>query len=364
MAISDGSFAVEDGLIVEFRDGSNSASFGPTLRLLPGFIDIHNHGAVGHDVNSASPEQLLEIAAFLAKNGVTAWIPTLVPDSDENYGKIIESIDRLMLLQEGKPVAQAVGVHYEGVFASEKMCGALRPEYFKEFTGREVEELQRLKSGVHMITMAPEVAGGLEAIRELVEQDWVVSIGHTNADTATLDKALEAGARHMTHFFNAMGGLHHRNVGAVGWGLASDEVTFDIIADGVHVDPRILAMACRTKSTGKVSIISDSVAPTGLGDGTFDLWDGRVTVGNGCTRNQNGSIAGSVSTMLQGANLMRKLGFEDNEISKMTSGNPARLLGLDDSRGSIDVGKRADLIGLDVEGNIAFTMIGGELVQK
>jgi N-acetylglucosamine-6-phosphate deacetylase len=364
-----GDLHVEGGRISSIASGSPTKLFrGPedisALRLLPGLTDIHNHGGVGYDVNSASPEQLLEIAAFLAKNGVTAWVPTLVPDSDENYRQIIESIDRLMLLQEGKPVAQAVGVHYEGVFASEKMCGALRPEYFKEFTGREVEELPRLKSGVHMITMAPEVAGGIEAIRELVEQDWVVSIGHTNADTATLDKALEAGARHMTHFFNAMGGLHHRSIGAVGWGLASDEVTFDIIADGVHVDPRILAIACRAKSPDKVSIISDSVAPTGLGDGTFDLWDGRVTVENGRTRNENGSIAGSVSTMLQGANLMRKLGFEDDEIAKMTSGNPARILGLDHNRGSIDVGKRADLVGLDVEGNVAFTMVGGELVQK
>ena len=105
------------------------------LRLLPGFIDVHNHGAVGVDVNAADADGLLEIAAYLAKNGVTAWLPTLVPDSDENYERAIGAIDKLMDIQGDRAVAQAIGVHYEGVFASEKMCGALRPEFFRRFSG-------------------------------------------------------------------------------------------------------------------------------------------------------------------------------------------------------------------------------------
>ncbi len=333
------------------------------VRTFPGFIDIHNHGAVGHDVNTATADELLQVATFLARNGVTAWLPTLVPDSDENYRKIINNIDALMRLQKRKPVAQALGVHYEGVFAAEKMCGALRSEYFKTFTGKEVDALPRLTSGVHMITMAPEIDGGLKAISELVRQGWVVSIGHTNAGPDTLDQAFGAGARHMTHFFNAMSGLHHRSVGAVGWGLSNPDVTFDIIADGVHVDPRIVAMACRAKTSDKVTIISDSIAPTGMGDGVFELWGGKVSVIDGRTQNDKGSIAGSVSTMLQGAKLMHALGFGYDDIVKMTSRNPARLLGLEDSRGTIEVGKRADLIGIDPNGNLAFTMIGGQIVD-
>ena len=343
-------------------DGERVDYSGKTL--LPGFIDIHNHGAIGIDVNEADVSGLFKVAGFLAANGVTAWLPTLVPDSDENYRRVIDAIDELMEMQVGMPVAQAVGVHYEGVFANHSMCGALRPEYFKKYTGREIDDLPRLRKGVHMTTVAPEVEGGIELIRDLVERGWIVSIGHTNACPDVLDKAFEAGARHMTHFFNAMSGLHHRDLGAVGWGLSNDEVTFDIIADGVHVDPKILAVACRSKGVEKVSLISDSVAQTGLGDGEYTLWGGKVSVIAGRTQNEEGTIAGSVSTVLKGAKLLRELGFNNEEIAQMTSRNPARLLGLDADRGTIEIGKRADLVALDNEGNVEFTMVGGKIVTK
>ncbi|MEP6850752.1 MAG: N-acetylglucosamine-6-phosphate deacetylase [Acidobacteriota bacterium] len=335
------------------------------LLLLPGFIDIHNHGAVGVDVNVADVDGLLEIAAFLARNGVTAWLPTLVPDSDENFGRVIAAIDRLVEIQAGRPVAQALGVHYEGVFANEKMCGALRPEFFKNGSQLSVvRELPRLKKGVHMTTLAPEVEGGIALITELRKQGWIVSIGHTKADSETLDQAFVAGARHMTHFFNAMTGVHHREVGVAGWGLANSDVTFDIIADGIHVDLRILEFACRTKTPDKVSLISDSAAPTGLGDGSYHLWGETITVENGRTRNERGSIAGSVITMLDAVKRMRSLGFSDADVSKMASENPAKLLGCFDERGSIEVGKRADLVGIDENGDLKFVMIGGLVVMQ
>lgn len=342
--------------------GELSAAFN-SITVFPGFIDIHNHGAVGVDVNEADVDGLLRIAAFLAKHGVTAWMPTLVPDSDDNYRRVIDAINELMLRQAGEPVAQAVGVHYEGVFASEKMCGALRPEYFKRFTGAEVGQLPRLNGGVHMTTLAPEVDGGIELIEELVKQGWVVSIGHTKSDTETLDRAFSAGARHMTHFFNAMTGIHHRDVGVAGWGLANPDVTFDIIADGVHVHPKMLALTCRAKAPENVSLISDSVAPTGLGDGEFELWGETISVTEGRTRNERGSIAGSVCTMLDCVKTMRSIGFNDFELAQMASTNPAKLLGLDD-RGEIAVGKRADLVGIDRSRNVVFTMIGGRMVSK
>ena len=349
------------------------------LTAWPGFIDVHIHGAVGIDVNAADVDALLEVARFLARHGVTSWLPTLVPDSDENYGRVISTIDALMERQSGEPIAQAVGVHYEGVFANEQMCGALRPEFFKAFTGTspttpsslrsatppraggELAELPRLKSGVHMTTFAPEIEGGIELTRELQSQGWVASIGHTRADVDTLDRAFDAGARHVTHFFNAMTGMHHRDVGVVGWALANREVTFDIIADGVHVHPSMLELACRTKSIEQVSLISDSVAPTGLGDGEFSIWGERVTVDSGRTRNERGSIAGSVITMLDAVRRMRSLGFTDAEVSRMASLNPARLLSLDSDRGLIKAGKRADLVLLDPNGEVRLTMIGGKI---
>lgn len=335
------------------------------VSVLPGFIDIHIHGAIGIDVNGADAEGLLAVAAFLARHGVTAWVPTLVPDSDENYRRVIGEIDRLMEIQDGKPVAQAVGVHYEGVFANAKMCGALRPKYFKKGGQWSVAggQLPRLKRGLHMTTIAPEVEGGVESIKGMAEEGWVVSIGHTRADPQTLDAAFAAGARHITHFFNAMTGIHHRDLGVAGWGLSNKEVTFDIIADGIHVHPQMLKLACRAKSPEMVSLISDSVAPTGLGDGDFAIWGEKVIVREGRTRNERGSIAGSVITMLDAVRQMRSLGFTDAEVSQMASANPARLLGLDAAHGSIEVGKRADLAGVRPDGSIGFVMIGGEFVN-
>lgn len=361
---SQASLAISDGIVVEIgRSDLDRPADLKDSAILAGFIDIHNHGAAGVDVNSADVDGLFRAARFLAENGVTAWVPTLVPDTDENYRRVIEAIDQLMERQKGEPIAQAVGVHYEGVFANQTMCGALRPEYFRD--GRWAKDggkLPKLAAGVHMTTLAPEIDGGIELIEQLTADGWVVSIGHTNATPETLERAFRAGARHMTHFFNAMTGLHHRDVGAVGWGLINEGVTFDIIADGVHVEPRMLALACRSKGTGKVSLISDSVAPTGLGDGEYELWDGKISVVNGRTRNDRGSIAGSVSTMLEGARLMLEVGFTMDEVAQMTAANPAKLLGLDD-RGSVEIGKRADLVGLRPDGSIEFTMIGGNLVN-
>jgi N-acetylglucosamine-6-phosphate deacetylase len=213
-----------------------------------------------------------------------------------------------------------------------------------------------------MTTLAPEVDGGIELIKDLVRDGWIVSIGHTRADAKTLDAAFEAGARHMTHFFNAMTGVHHRDIGVAGWGLAKREMGFDIIADGIHVAPEMLEFACRTKGIDKVSLISDSVAPTGQGEGEYKLWGEQIAVVNGRTQNERGSIAGSVITMCDAVRTMLSLGFSTAEVVQMASTNPARLIGVDNERGSIDVGKRADLVTLDADGNIKFTMICGGLV--
>jgi N-acetylglucosamine-6-phosphate deacetylase len=359
------SVLIENGTIANISGQENDADeiidlTGSTL--FAGFIDIHNHGAVGVDVNNATGDDLKTVGKFLAENGVTAWLPTLVPDSEENYRKSIDAIEDAINIQENDAAAQILGVHYEGVFANEKMCGALRPQFFKSFkSGDEIESLPKLENGIHFTTLAPEVENAIELIKKLTGENWIVSIGHTRADPATLDRAFSAGAKHFTHFFNAMTGIHHRDFGVAGWALTKEEATFDIIADGIHVHPAMLKFACRTKSSDKVSLISDSVAPAGLGDGDFEIWGEKVSVTGGKTRNERGSIAGSVISMLDAVRMMLSLGFSDVEVSQMASANPAKLLGIDQDYGTIEIGKRADLVALDGNGNVKMVLIGGKI---
>ncbi len=365
-ALIDGaerSVSIDSGLITGSYDASAEVEIDlDGASLFPGFIDVHNHGAVGIDVNEADADGLIAIGEFLARNGVTAWLPTFVPDSHETYSRVIGEIGKVMSVQDDLPIAQIVGVHYEGVFANTQMCGALRPQYFRTFSGAELDELPKLSSGSHMTTLAPEIEGGIELVGELTRRGWIPSIGHTKADPAVLDKALEAGARHMTHFFNAMTGLHHRDVGVVGWGLTRD-VTIDIIADGIHVHPEILKFVLAEKGDHAVSLISDSIAPTGLGDGDFELWDEKIEVRNGRTRNERGSIAGSVITMLDAVRNYRRLGTADKTIAKIASANPARLIGVGETRGSIEAGKRADLVAIDSDGQVSLVLVGGKPVE-
>ena len=210
-----------------------------------------------------------------------------------------------------------------------------------------------------MITLAPEVEGGVELIRELTRRGWVVSIGHTRASLELLDQALVAGARHMTHFMNAMSPLHHRNPGPIAWGLSHDDVTFDMIADGIHLDPFMLKLLVKLKGVRGISLISDAIAAAGKGDGDYAIWGETISVKSGRTANASGSIAGSVITMLDAVRVMHSLGLSYIDIAHLASTNPARLLGLDDQFGSIVPGKRADLVALDADGNIRLTLIGG-----
>lgn len=211
------------------------------------------------------------------------------------------------------------------------------------------------------MTVAPEIQGGIELISELHRREWVISVGHTRAAPEVLDEALNAGAHHMTHFMNAMTSLHHRAPGPVGWGLLNDDVTVDIIADGVHLDPLMLKVLLRCKTPPRLALISDSISAAGLGDGEYEIWGEKISVQDGRTQNSRGSIAGSVITILDAVRLMMSLGASECDVARMASLNPARTLGIDSDCGSIEEGKRADLVALDDQGQVQLTVIGGEI---
>lgn len=353
---------VEDGRISaigDSLDGGEEIDLAGTT-LLPGFIDVHIHGAVGVDVLDATPAGLRSISEYLASQGVTSWLPTFVPAADEQYASAVAVIS-----EAEASGARMIGVHYEGPFVNTHQCGALHTEYFKSYSRPEdLDFLVVPEKAVRMITLAPEVSGGVELVRELKRRGWVISIGHTRADLQVLDDACDAGARHMTHFMNAMSPLHHRSPGPIAWGLSRDDVTFDVIADGIHLDPFILRLLLKVKGVGGITLISDAIAAAGKGDGDYDIWGETISVRNVRTANAAGSIAGSVISMLDAVRLLHSLGVSYLDLARLASSNPARLLNIDHDCGSIEVGKRADLVALDQHTNVALTLIGGRSVPN
>ncbi|HYO92574.1 MAG TPA: N-acetylglucosamine-6-phosphate deacetylase [Pyrinomonadaceae bacterium] len=336
------------------------------LTLFPGFIDVHIHGSVGVDTMEAEADDLHRVSVFLARNGVTAWLPTLVPAPEDDYRKAAHAVEQLMKEQAAHTTAaaRALGLHYEGPFINSAQCGALRPAYFRTFESAAAVDALTIvdESGaVHMITIAPEIEGGIELVAELKRRGWLVAIGHTRAEGPVLDCAFAAGARHMTHFMNAMSPLHHRAPGPIGWGLLRDDVTCDCIADGIHVDPLVLRLLLRCKTPARLALISDAVAPTGLGDGEYEIWGESIAVTDGRTRNERGNIAGSVITMRDAVRMMLSLDVPLWEVARMAATNPARLLGVSQECGSIEEGKRADLAALDARGNVRLTLVGGRI---
>ena len=367
--IEDGSIVIDSsGLIVSIDAGESVLSDNVLdlsgLTVLPGFIDVHIHGAVGVDVMEAPADGFWQMSAYLATQGVTGWLATLVPGSDENYASVCAAVDQSMNDSETRG-ARVLGIHYEGPFVNSTQCGALHTEYFKAYSGPgDLDSLPVPENSVRMITMAPEVDGGIELVRELERRGWVISIGHTRADLQLLDDACAAGARHMTHFMNAMAPLHHRSPGPIAWGLSRDDVTFDLIADGVHVHPFMLRLLMKTKGASGITLISDAIAAAGKGDGDYQIWGETITVRNGRTANAAGSIAGSVISLLDAVRLLHSLGVSYIDLAAMASSNPAKLLGLDKDCGSIEVGKRADLVALDHQGNVKLTVVGGRTVPN
>jgi N-acetylglucosamine-6-phosphate deacetylase len=363
--IEQGTLRIESGRItsIDAQDSSSTETLdlsGTTV--LPGFIDVHIHGAVGVDVMEATPDGLDEISAYLASQGVTGWLATLVPGSDDNYASVSAAVGESMNNTAG---ARVLGIHYEGPFVNSAQCGALHTEYFKTYSDpKDLDALPAPERAVRMTTLAPEVVGGVELIRELKRRGWVVSIGHTRADLKILDEALATGARHMTHFMNAMAPLHHRNPGPIAWGMSHDDVTVDMIADGVHLDPFILRLVMKVKGAKGICLISDAIAAAGKGNGDYQIWGETITVKNGRTANAAGSIAGSVISLLDAVKLLHSLGVPYTELARMASSNPAKLLGVDGECGSIEVGKRADLIALDQDGNVKLTLISGRSVPN
>jgi N-acetylglucosamine-6-phosphate deacetylase len=298
-----------------------------------GFVDLHIHGAFGVDVLTASSAELDTLAMGLFARGVSGFLPTLVPQPLDEMAMTVTRLSAWMRSRrsdDGRG-AMPLGIHFEGPFVSAGRCGALHSKDFLDGTdARAMGGFFEIASGVPgrgMTTLAPEIPGGLAVVKEFVKRGFVVSIGHTEADVATLDAALAAGARHMTHFGNAMKPLHHRAAGPIGWGLITDGVTVDVVADLHHLAPEMLRLVLKAKGESRVALISDAMPAAGLADGDYTVWGEMLSVRNGAARNAAGALAGSTALLDDCVARFASLGVPVDSARGMAADVPRRILG-------------------------------------
>ena len=342
----------------------------PDAILAPGFVDIHMHGGAGIDVMQAPPAELPRLNKFLTTHGVTGYFPTTVAASlDQTCAALQRLADAIEVAQRGRASsgddiqALPLGIHLEGPFLSHKRRGVHPPENLLEPTLQVFERLcQAARGHVRMMTIAPELPGAIEVIGEAARRNVCVSIGHSDATLHPVQAAIKAGARHATHTFNAMRPLDHREPGILGEVLTSEQLTADIIADGIHVAPEVVKLFLRAKGVARAVLITDATAAAGMPDGTYQLGPIQVEVKDGrCTIHgeTEGKLAGSVLTMDRAVrNLKQFAGWSlQNSISAATL-NPAAAAGLA-HHGQLTRGAEANLVVLSPDGEVRRTIVRG-----
>lgn len=368
-AIPCGWLVVEGGVIADLGEGTPAGKAPPPGRasdatfdlqghiLAPGLIDLHAHGALGHDTMDATPESLREMARFYARHGVTSFLATTMAASRD---ALLVALRNICAVQaEGTGGAALLGAHLEGPYLNMARRGAQAPEQVRGVDPAEYTLL--LECGVRLLTLSPELVGSQQLIREAAARGCVVSLGHTCSSYEVVQSAIGMGARHVTHLFNGMEPLHHRVPGAVGAALTSDALTCELIADGIHVHPAVLDLAVRCKGTRGVVLVTDAMRGAGMADGDYELGGQLVSVRDGQARLADGRLAGSTLTLERGvANISTWAHVPLKEALEMASLNPARELGLQRHKGALAVGMDADLAVLRTQGQVERPLRAGE----
>ncbi|GAB4060403.1 N-acetylglucosamine-6-phosphate deacetylase [Catellatospora paridis] len=343
-------------------DGDRVASVepGPAAAdrwVLPGFVDIHNHGGGGFTFTTGDAAQAREAAAFHLRHGTTTMLASLVSSPFE--------LMRDAVLAYAPLVAEGVlaGVHFEGPYLSHARCGAQNPEFLRDPSLDELTEILKIADGaLRMVTIAPERAGALDAIRLLAEHGTVAAVGHTDGSYAEVMAAVDAGATVGTHLFNGMRPVHHREPGPIVALLDSPTVVCELVADGVHLHDGTLAFAAHSAGSARAALITDAMTAAGMPDGEYDLGGLTVTVADRVARLANGSIAGSTLTMDAAVRQALGAGLSITDVAAMAATTPARAIGLSGELGALRPGLRADLVELDAELRVVRVMKSGEWI--
>lgn len=370
----DGSFqqktiGIENGRIhilpedEKCREGAKIYDAGGK-KVVPGFIDIHTHGAVGVDVNAASAEELGKIGHFMATQGTTSWLCSVLTDTKEQTLWCIDEFKKHK--QKEYDAANLLGIHLEGPFLASEFKGAMPEHLLRGADLALLKEYQEAAEGnIRYLTVSPEIEGIVEAIPDIRKLGIVVAIGHSGADYDTSMKAIEKGAASCTHIFNAMKLLHQHFPAIMGAALESD-IYCEAICDGRHLHPGVVRLLIKTKGIDRVVAITDSIMAAGLPDGNYKLGVNDVVVVDGDAKlASNGVRAGSTLTTGQALkNIMAFTGRPIEEVLKLLTENPAKLIGVFDKKGSIEEGKDADLVILDEDNHVADTFVMGKQIKR
>ncbi len=334
--------------------------------ITPGFIDSHIHGAGGFDCSQPleSPNTISQMSQTLSQRGVTSFIPTIVPASKE---KMLENLDILSkLMQQEQPGADPIGIHIEGPFLNRVKAGSMEQNDLKEIDLGLVREFIAASRGKLMkMTFAPELDNSVKLVELLVENNILPSMGHSIADDKSTLRAIDAGARCVTHLFNGMPPLHQRDQNLTSVALTDERVAIEMILDGMHLNARMVDMACRCKPFDKVIGISDAVQAAGMPDGDYTLGSTRIVIKNGVSRTPKGILAGSTRLLDSGWHeLMSYSHMADTSASACVSLNPAMNLRLED-RGVLQPGKLADFaVFSNADNKPLMTVRKGEIVYN
>lgn len=368
--IDEGSLSFDQEKIVSVgrsveRDSESVLHFPSTYKCIPGMIDMHIHGANGADTMDATPKALSTIASILPQEATTSFLATTITQSEEAIEAAISNAAAMIGHQEPGE-AEIIGIHLEGPFISKDKAGAQPEKYIIAADMALFDKWQKLSGGhIREVTLAPEIEDGLALIHHLARQHVVASIGHSNGVEEDLIRAIKAGATQVTHVYNGMRGMHHREPGILGGALMHHELYTELICDGRHVCPGMVNLAYKLKGSDRMILITDAMRAKCLKNGIYDLGGQEVHVKDGLAVLASGTIAGSVLKMDQA--IRNILTFTDatlEDVVQMGAINPALQCGVYDRKGSLEIGKDADFIILDENNRLVLTVCRGIVSYK
>lgn len=356
-----GDLCWKDGVIVEEIREENGID-GTGYYAIPGLLDLHFHGCVGHDFCDGTKEALDAITKYELYQGITAICPASMTFPEERLAEIFSNAASY----EGNHGADLIGINMEGPFVSEKKKGAQNGAYIQKPDADKFLRLQKKANGlIKLLDIAPETEGAMECIKRLKGQVRI-SIAHTEADYETAAQAFDNGASHVTHLYNAMPSLHHREPGVIGAACERENCMVELITDGVHIHPAMVRATFQMFGPERVILISDSMMATGLEDGQYQLGGQPVTVkGNLATLTEGGNIAGSATNLMDCVRTaVKDMGIPLHQAIRCASYNPAKALGVEQIYGSLEAGTKADIVILDQDLKIQYLIKDGKILMQ